>query len=47
MIFNRGAPIAENEIRQAFSEAAANFVSPPAQADEVIRLWARDILKAG
>jgi DNA-binding NtrC family response regulator len=45
LIFNRGAPIAENEIRQAFSDAAANFVSSPAQADEVIRLWARDILK--
>ncbi len=47
LIFNRGAPIGENEIRQAFSEADANFVSSPAQADEVIRLWARDILKGG
>jgi DNA-binding NtrC family response regulator len=47
LIFNRGAPIGENEIRQAFSEADVNFVSSPAQADEVIRLWARDILKGG
>ena len=47
LIFNRGAPIAENEIRQAFSEADVNFISTPAQTDEVIRLWARDILKAG
>ena len=47
MIFNRGAPIGENEIRQAFCEADANFVSTPAQTDEVIRLWARDILKGG
>jgi ActR/RegA family two-component response regulator len=47
LIFNRGAPIAEDEIRQAFSETDANFVSSPAQADEVIRLWARDILKGG
>ncbi len=47
LIFNRGAPIGENEIRQAFCEADANFVSTPAQTDEVIRLWARDILKGG
>ena len=47
LIFNRGAPIGENEIRQSFSDADTNFVSSSAQADEVIRIWARDILRGG
>ncbi len=47
LIFNRGAPIGENEIRQAFSAEDANAASSPAHADEVIRIWARDILNSG
>jgi nitrogen regulation protein NR(I) len=45
LIFNRGAPIGENDIRKAFCEEDTNLVSSPANTDEAIRRWARDILK--
>ena len=44
LIFNRGAPICENDIRQTINAESAAVVPSREDTDDVLRQWARNIL---
>jgi DNA-binding NtrC family response regulator len=46
LIFNRGAPIGEEDIQQAISESETKSPTPE-KTDRLIRQWARELLSAG